>query len=84
MYIGDAQQGHVIGLNHLFREMISVSPCYFGVIIVLRVFELHTMRLFASLQRLGRSGLMKMIVSFGEELPKLHIEEVKIRQPGDA
>ena len=41
------------------------------------------MRLFASLQRLGGSGLMKMIVSLGK-LPKLHIEEAKIRQLGDA
>ena len=63
--------------------MIRVSPCYFGVIVLVRVSELHSMRLFASLHRLGGSGLKKMIVSLGK-LPKLHIEEVKIRQPGDA
>ena len=44
---------------------------------------IHSMRLFASLQRLGGSGLMKMIVSLGK-LPKLHIEEAIIRQHGDA
>ena len=41
------------------------------------------MRLFESLQRLGGSGLMKMIVSLGK-LPKLNVKEVKIRRFGDA
>ena len=59
---------------HLVSSVLSCSMDFF---------ELHSMRPFASLQRLGGSGLMKMIVSLGK-LPKLHIEEAKIRQLGDA
>ena len=89
VYIEDAQQGHVIELEYLFRiGNRRENPCSILLLRCYRCtlgffFSLHSMRLFASLQRLEGSGLMKMIVSL-RKLPKLHIEEVKIRQPGDA
>ena len=89
VYIEDAQQGHVMELEYLFRiDNRRENPCS---ILLLRCYHctsgfssvIHSMRLFASLQRLGGSGLMKMIVSLGK-LPKLHIKEVIIRKLGDA
>ena len=61
----------------VFYLVSSVLPCSSAF------FERHSMRLFASLQRLGGSGLMKMIVSLGK-LPKLHLEEAKFRRFGGA
>ena len=71
--IEDAQQGHVIGPNQIF-----------GVIIFLLVFELHTMRLFASLLLRGEVvSEWWMSVCWGK-LPKLNVKEAKIRRFGDA
>ena len=76
-------------LDYLFRiNNRRENPCS---ILLLRCYHcssgfssvIHSMRPFASLQRLGGSGLMKMIVSLGK-LPKLNIKEVKIRRFGDA
>ena len=76
-------------LDYLFRiNNRRENPCS---ILLLRCYHctsgfssvIHSMRLFASLQRLGGSGLMKMIVSLGK-LPKLNVKEVKIRRFGDA
>lgn len=45
----------------------------------LRVFELHTMRLFASLQLSGGSGLMKMIVGLGGSYQSITLRRHKFR-----
>ena len=60
--------------------MIRGSPCYFGVIVFFGVFEHHTMRLFASLQLLGGSGLMKMIVGLGGSYQSITLRRHKFRQ----
>ena len=58
VYIEDAQQKVMWWSLNIYSGLITAEKirglsCYFGVIIVLLVFELHTMRLSASLLLLG-------------------------------
>ena len=69
--IGDAQQGHEIELSLLYQdwlilEMICVSPCFFGAIILFGSLIFLWWGFFASLLLRGRNGLTKMIVGLGE------------------
>ena len=60
--------------------MIRVSPCYFGTIVLLRVSELHTMRIFAYTSTTWGKWSHVGDCQLEGKLAKLNIEEAKIRR----
>ena len=60
--------------------MIRVSPCYFGIIVLLRVSELHTLRLFVYTSTTWGKWSHVGDSQLGGKLPKLNVEEAKIQR----
>ena len=60
--------------------MIRVSPRYSALSFILRVSELHTMRLFAYTSTTWGKWSHVGDCQLGGKLPKLNVEEAKIRR----